>query len=67
MKSITLSANTYKRMMIEITIIYNGKSYSILHYETNHHKKFSTEMFYIKKEGNNSMNKITDIEHLNDF
>ena len=36
-----------------------------LHYETNFHKRNFSEIVYIKKEGINSINKITDIEHLN--
>ena len=37
----------------------------ILHKETNRSKRAFSEMVYIKKESDNSLNKITDIEHLN--
>ena len=32
------------------------------HHETNFQRKIFAEMVYIKKEGNKSINKITDIE-----
>ena len=37
----------------------------ILHKETNIFKRAFSETVYIKKESENSLNKITDIEHLN--
>ena len=37
----------------------------ILHKETNRIKRAFSEMVYIKKESDNSLNKITDTEHLN--
>ena len=38
---------------------------SVLHLETNFYKRNFAEMVYIKKERNNSIKKITDIENLN--
>ena len=37
----------------------------ILHKETNRFKRVFSGMVYKKKESDNSLNKITDIEHLN--
>ena len=37
----------------------------ILHKETDMYKRAFSEMVFIKKENDNSLNKITDIEHLN--
>ena len=39
----------------------------VLHYETNFYKRSFAEMVYLKKEGINSINKITGIENLNKF
>ena len=33
--------------------------------ESNFYKKIIAEMVFIKKEGNNSLDKITDLENLN--
>ena len=38
---------------------------SVLHHEKNFYKRHFAEMVYIKKEGNNSINNMTDIENLN--
>ena len=48
-----------------LTIIFYGKKTSVLHHETNFYKINFSEMVYIKIEGINSINKITDIENLN--
>ena len=37
----------------------------ILHKESNRFKRAFSEMVYIKKKSENSLNKITDSEHLN--
>ena len=39
----------------------------ILHKERDRYKRGFSEMVFIIKENDNSLNKITDIEHLNSF
>ena len=37
----------------------------ILHQESNFYRRTFAEMVYMKKEGSNSLNKITDLKNLN--
>ena len=43
----------------------NWENIEILHQEHNFYKRLFAEMVFIKKEGNNCLNKITDLEHYN--
>ena len=49
----------------QINHFFHWNDVKILHKETNFFKRSFSEIFYIKKEKDSSLNKITDIEHLN--
>ena len=61
---IMLSAKTQQKMEMILTIVFYEKKHQ-LHHKTHFYKRNFAEMVYIKKEGSNSINKITDIENLN--
>ena len=44
---------------------FHWKGVKILHKEANRYKRAFSKMVFIKKESDNSLNKITDIDHLN--
>ena len=55
--------NVVSKHKLEYNHDFNWHNLQILHKENNYFKRRLAEMFYIKKEGNNCLNVITDLKN----